>query len=198
MRYGMVIDSRKCVGCRTCHMACKQANNLPNGVWWGRLAVEEEGSFPALSRKYYPVMCQHCSDPLCVDVCPTGASYVDEETGVVLVDQEKCIGCESCIQACPYDVRTLLSSEPEYYSDHALGDSSAPAHLVDTTEKCNFCKDRVSKGEDPACMVLCPQKARYWGDFDDPDSEVSRLIAENDYFILMEEEGTNPSTYYLK
>ena len=146
-----------------------------------------------------PVQCQHCEQPACLDVCPTGATSKDEETGIVSVDSEACIGCESCIKACPYEgVRTLIPNDAGYYLDVVVGEVDAPAHKAMTVEKCTFCKNLIDRGEPPACMQLCPGRARHWGDLDDPNSDVSKAIEGREYEFLNEAEGTKPSVYYLK
>ena len=204
-RYGMVIDLHRCIGCHTCSVSCKLANNLPNDVWWNRIltAGGDEmdtavGDFPNLRMQHVPVSCQHCENPACVKVCPVGATYKDPDTGAVRQDYDKCIGCRMCMSACPYmGVRSFNWEEPKYSVDFSVGDMEAPVHQKHVVEKCTFCYQRTSQGETPACMELCPGRARYWGDFDDPDSEVSQLIRDREYMQLLPEMGTNPSTYYL-
>ena len=109
MHYGMAIDTKRCVGCNACSMACKMVNNLPNDTWWTRVLTDggdeidtPAGIFPNVSMKYLTVSCQHCENPACVKVCPVGATYKDPETGVVRQDYDKCIGCRMCMAACPY------------------------------------------------------------------------------------------------
>ncbi len=205
MRYGMVIDQKRCIGCWTCAMSCKSANGLPDGVWWNRVLSDggEEfetmrGEFPHAKVDFTPVSCQHCENPACVKVCPVGATYKDPETGIVRQDYDKCIGCRMCMSACPYTgVRSFNWEEPKYSIGFATGDAEAPAHQKHVVEKCTFCYQRTSQGETPACMELCPVRARFWGDLDDPDSEVSQLIASRSYKQLLPDEGTKPSVYYL-
>lgn len=204
MRLGMVIDTRACFGCNTCVVKCKQSNNLPNGVMWNRIDIDggegpdaAGGEFPDCHMTFYPTACQHCENPACVRSCPTGATYKDGETGIVLQNYDVCIGCRSCMMACPYGVRTYLEAEPEYYIDVRQGEADVADHQARVVEKCVLCKDRVAKGLPPACVEVCPGRARYFGDFDDPDSEVSKLIAENTVQQLLPEMGTNPSVYYL-
>lgn len=205
-RYGMAIDQSRCIGCHACSMACKIANNLPADILYNRVITVgsdyidcASGTYEAPELEYLPMQCQHCDEPACLQVCPTGATQKDPDTGIVYVDDELCIGCESCIKACPYDgVRTLLPGEPTYHLDMAVGEADAPAHTGGTVEKCTFCKNLIDRGETPACMVLCPGRARYWGDLDDPESEISKVIASKDFKVLNEEAGTKPNVYYYK
>lgn len=206
-KYGMVIDMRRCYGCNSCAMACKVENNVPDGIWWSKAKtvggdVEDTpaGEEPSdLSMRYFTYACQHCDEPACVDVCPTGASMKREEDGIVTIDWETCIGCKTCITACPYDgVRTYVDGEPSYFLDFAVGDASIPAHKANVVEKCTFCVHRVDRGERPACVDICRAMARFWGDLDDPGSDVSKLLAEREYDQLLAESGTGPNVYLLK
>lgn len=204
-RYGMAIDLAQCIGCHTCVVACKQANNVPEGIFWNRVYQDggegldtSSGTFPNCTLKYVPVQCQHCENPACVKACPVGATYRDPETGVVRQDYEKCIGCRMCMSACPYTgVRSFNWEEPRYAVDATLGDAGAPKHQKHAVEKCTFCYQRLAEGETPGCMVLCPGRARHFGDLDDPDSEVSRLVREREYTQLLSDMDTRPSVYYL-
>ena len=207
MHYGMVIDQGMCIGCQTCAMACKVANNVPDGIWWNRVLTDggpysetARGEYPYnLQMDFVPISCQHCENPACVKVCPVGATYKDPETGVVRQDYDKCIGCRMCMGACPYTgVRSFNWEEPHHAVDFATGDANIPAHQKHVVEKCTFCKNLVDRGDVPACMQLCPARARYWGDLDDPESEVSKAIEGRDYHLMLESAGTNPSVYYLK
>ena len=203
--YGMAIDTRRCIGCHSCSVACKVANNLPDQMWWNRVLTDggkfmdtARGEFPNCEMSFTPVSCQHCENPACVKVCPVGATYKDPETGVVRQDYDKCIGCRMCMSACPYTgVRSFNWEEPAYSVDHAVGDADIPQHQKHVVEKCTFCYQRTSQGEKPACMELCPGRARFWGDLDDPESEVSQLIKGRSYKQLLADEGTKPSVYYL-
>ena len=203
--YGMAIDLHRCLGCHSCTIACKNSNNLPKNVLWNRVLTDggsyidtASGESPNLHMQHVPVSCQHCENPACVKVCPVGATYKDPETGVVRQDYDKCIGCRMCMAACPYNgVRSFNWEEPKYAVDFAVGDADVPAHRKHVVEKCTFCYQRINKGETPACMVLCPGRARFWGDLDDPNSEVSKLIASRKYKQLLEDRGTKPSVYYL-
>ena len=206
-RYAMAIDTKRCAGCNCCAMACKVENNVPEGNWWNR-AKTAGGSYEAtpagtypdnLSMYFYTLACQHCSNPACVEVCPTGASSIDETTGAVLIDYEVCIGCKSCMEACPYEgVRCFNENEPAYYLDFATGDVEAPTHLQGVVEKCTFCNHRLLRGERPACVDICSYGARFFGDLDDPESTVSKLLAVRDSEQLLIEQGTEPNVYFLK
>lgn len=203
-RYGMAIDLSRCIGCNTCAVACKVSNNLPKDVWWNVVHTEgrdfadtSKGTYGGeMQLSWLPVNCMHCENAVCEEVCPTGAT-VKRDDGIVTVDEETCIGCKSCMEACPYDVRRLIENEPEYYLELPIGDPAAKSHKGGTVEKCDFCVGRIDRGEKPACMELCPGRARYWGDLDDPESEVSQFLSGRNATVLLEEEGTSPSVYYV-
>lgn len=205
-RYGMVIDLHRCFGCQACAAACKVANNLPKELVYNRVFTEggsssdcAAGSYPNCTLGFRPMSCMHCEEPACAAVCPTGATHKDEN-GIVCIETDLCIGCQMCINACPYDgVRTLVPEYPSYYLDVVVGEADAPAHTPGIVEKCTFCKNLVDRGEDPACMQLCPGRARFWGDLDDPESEVSKLLnSDREIEVLNEGAGTLPKVFYLK
>ena len=204
-RYAIALDLRRCMGCHACEMACKAENNVPSGIYWNRIMTEGGrgvntcgGTCQSPSRNYLAMQCQHCDNPACVKVCPVGATYKDPETGVVRQDYDKCIGCRMCMAACPYTgVRSFNWEEPKYVADVSLGDQAAPLHQKHTVEKCTMCWHRLARGEEPACVATCPAYARTFGDLNDPNSEVSKLIATRQYRQLLPEKGTRPSVYYL-
>jgi molybdopterin-containing oxidoreductase family iron-sulfur binding subunit len=156
------------------------------------------GEYPdSLSMGFYTLACQHCDAPSCLAVCPVEA-IVKREDGIVIQDNEKCIGCKLCIEACPYEgVRSYIDGEPQFYLDFPAGDAEAMAHLPNVVEKCMLCAHRLDRGERPACVDLCRTMARFFGDLDDPDSEVSRAIASREYEQLLPEQGTGPNVYFL-
>jgi molybdopterin-containing oxidoreductase family iron-sulfur binding subunit len=205
MQLGMVIDTKNCFGCQTCAVVCKECNNLPKNIWWNRVMTvggdyidSMGGEYPNNTLEYLAINCQHCANPACTRVCPVGATYKREEDGVVVQDYDKCIGCRMCIAACPYTgVRSFNWEKPVGYFDFTAGDPDSPPHQQHVVEKCTLCAHRISQGETPACMELCPGRARYWGDLDDPESEVSKLVATRQWRQLLPERGTNPSVYYL-
>jgi len=172
----MVVDTRRCVGCSACVLACMAENDVPQGYCRDWIVHEISGVFPDLAQEIRSERCMHCSSPPCVDVCPTGASFVGEG-GVVLVEPSKCTGCKACITACPYDARYV---HPDGYVD-----------------KCTFCIHRVRRGEQPACVTVCPTRALTFGDLDDPDSEVSELLRTRKSKVLHPEAGTEPNVFFL-
>lgn len=182
-RYGFVIDIERCIDCRACLVACSVENNVPMNhtrIWVHDLGIK--GEFPELSRTFVPYNCMHCKNPPCVEVCVSGATYKDPATGLVLVDQDACIGCGFCVEACPYDAR---------YLDEQRG----------VVDKCNACIQRVEVGLKPACVATCLGGSRTFGDLNDPNSEVSialknaRSIQRLDY----EKDGhdTDPNIYFI-
>lgn len=200
MRHGMVIDTTRCIGCHACTMACKQEKGTPPEMWWSKVIVSETGKFPHTHLTFLPLLCMHCKNPPCVDVCPTGASFKRED-GIVIVDYDKCMGCGYCRVACPYDARTFVEELKPHYPGRGLTPYEQvmyEKHQAGVAEKCDFCAGRLARGEEPACVKTCVAYARHFGDLDDPDSEVSRLIAKRDGFQLSPELGTDPSVYYLK
>ena len=177
MRYGFVIDQRKCIGCHACTVACKEENQVPLGVNRTWVKYIEKGVFPD-TRRYFSVMrCNHCDNAPCVAICPTVALYRRPD-GIVDFDGDRCIGCKSCLQACPYDA---LYIDPE----------------TRTAAKCHYCAHRVESGLEPACVVVCPVQAIVPGDLDDPHSTIARLVASQQTQVRKPEQGTRPKLYYL-
>ncbi len=176
MRYAMAIDAKKCVGCSDCVVACQIENNVPIGYCRDWIVEVTTGTYPNLSMELRSERCNHCTNAPCVRCCPTMASHITDG-GIVLVDENNCIGCKACIAACPYDARFV---HPEGHID-----------------KCTFCNHRVEKGQYPACAAVCPTKCIYFGDTDDPNSEISKLIKTRKWKTLIPEAGTEPNIYYL-
>ncbi|MBW2028436.1 MAG: 4Fe-4S dicluster domain-containing protein [Deltaproteobacteria bacterium] len=214
MRWGMLINLNKCVSCHACVVKCKQEHFLPAGILWGRVLISEEGTYPAAKKLASPVLCNHCEEAACVDVCPAKATQRRDD-GIVWVETDKCIGCRYCLVACPYQVRTYYSRRKEYYPGQGLTEFEKLAESLyplqtGTVTKCNFCMERIDEGMDrgltpgidreatPACVIACPAKARYFGDLDDPSSEISVLIRKWQAEPLRSEYGTKPSVYYSK
>lgn len=201
-RWGMVIDLARCVGCNACTVACKIENGTPADHYWARVYTEETGTFPDVKTTYVPALCNHCADAPCVTVCPTGASH-QRDDGIVLVDQDKCIGCRACMMACPYSNRFYLKKgelQTGYQGDArtVFEDTKWQWFTEGTVTKCTFCAHRVDDGLEPACVVTCPTEARIFGDLDDPESRPSTLIRDRNGLQPLAELGTNPSVYYVE
>ncbi len=208
-RWGMTIDVNRCVGCQTCTVACKHENDTVPGVQWRKVLDVELGKYPDVERLFMVVGCQHCAEPSCVPVCPTGATK-QREDGLVTMDYDLCIGCASCAVACPYQARTIVHDERWYFGQETVQEVHvAHDERIGVAQKCTFCIDRVDDGleaglkpgEDPlatpACASSCISQAIKFGDFNDPDSQVSKLTADRDFFQMHEELGNDPQIKYL-
>ena len=208
-RWGMVVDINRCVGCQTCTIACKHANDTPPGVQWRRVLDVERGAFPDVERLFLVTGCQHCAEPSCVPVCPTGATR-QRADGLVTMDYETCIGCGYCAIACPYQARTIVHSKDWYYGAPTAQETQV-AHddRIGVANKCTFCVERVDEAVEtgrtpgvdldytPACAASCIAGALNFGDFADPESNVSRLARDNAHFQMHEELGNDPQIKYL-
>jgi Fe-S-cluster-containing dehydrogenase component/formate-dependent nitrite reductase membrane component NrfD len=177
VNYGFLIDNRKCIGCHACSTACKAENQVPLGVNRTWVKYVEKGAFPDVRRMFQVTRCNHCANPPCVRICPVAAMY-QRADGIVDFDPEVCIGCKACLQACPYDA---IYIDPESHS----------------AAKCHFCAHRVEVGLEPACVVVCPERAIVAGDLDDAGSEISRLVAREPVSVRKPEQGTHPKLFYI-
>lgn len=208
-RWTMVADLERCVGCQTCTAACRHVNATSPAVQWRKVLDIEAGTFPNVRRTFVPVGCQHCADPPCMHVCPTTATR-QRADGIVTIDYDLCIGCAYCEVACPYQARFLVDA-PRLAYDTALQNEierEDPARLG-VAQKCTFCSDRIDFGlangltpgmeplATPACVNSCIADALHFGDIDDPNSNVSRLLREQKHFRMHSELGTEPSFFYL-
>lgn len=201
MKYAMVIDLRRCVGCNACTVACKQENGTPPGVFWSRVRQYEVGSYPQGRLRFLPMGCMHCQEAPCLESCPTGATYRRPD-GPVLINDTKCIGCRYCIMACPYEARTYNAGEPrEYFAGRGftrVEEAGHGRHSRGAVGKCTFCAHRLDHGKEPACVATCPAEARVIGDLDDKDSKVARLVADGLAKPRLEELGTCPLVYFIE
>ena len=176
----IVVNLDRCTGCYSCEITCKMENDIALGEHWNKMLQRGPfGDYPNMTRYPLPTMCQQCADAPCVHVCPTGASYRDGNN-VVLIDREKCIGCKYCMMACPYGVRDWNKASK-------------------TVEKCTLCGHLTANGELPACVKSCSAGARFYGDLDDPNSDVSKELAKYDAADIHElpNVGNNPCTKYI-
>ena len=176
MQYGFVIDQTACIGCHACTVACKTEHDVPLGVNRTWVKYIEAGTWPDTKRSFSVMRCNHCTDAPCVSICPTNALFRRDD-GIVDFDTSLCIGCKSCMQACPYDA---LYIDPH---DH-------------TAQKCNYCVHRVEVGLEPACVVVCPEGAIISGDLDDPTTPISRLVHAERMLQRSTEQGTGPNVWY--
>lgn len=224
-RFGMVIDLHKCVGCGACGIACKKENNVDTDMFWAHHIINESGVFPHFRFEYMPTLCNHCTNAECVRVCPTSAMHKDEN-GLTLHAADRCIGCKSCMMACPYNVisynrkdvpRSWDNDEPAipgctstHKEQQDLTGVVVPYYNKDreatypgvreagTVEKCTLCDHRIKDGLSPYCAEICPAQARVFGDLDNPESEASQLLANFESKVLKPESGTQPAVYYVR
>lgn len=177
MKYGFIIDNRKCIGCHACTTACKSEHDVPVGVNRTWVKQVEKGEYPNTQRVFSVMRCNHCTNAPCVEICPVEALHYRED-GIVDFDNERCIGCKACMQACPYDA---LYIDPD----------------TSTAAKCNYCAPRVDIGLEPACVNVCPEHAIISGDMEDPTSEIAELLASQRVMVRKPEKGTNPNVFYI-
>lgn len=217
----MVIDTRKCVGCSACTVACVAENKLPPGIVYRPVLEEEYGAYPNVTRRFLPKPCMQCENPPCTPVCPVNATYKNDE-GIVVINYEQCIGCRYCIVACPYSSRTFDTGQTytqdsvnlvgavvgtgraddyeraatyEYGVAHGrTGHDDSP---IGNVRKCHFCAHRLAVGMLPECVTTCIGRATYFGDSNDPESIVAKLIISPNVMRLKEELGTKPRVFYL-
>jgi [DsrC]-trisulfide reductase subunit O len=211
-RWGMIIDVKKCAkddGCTGCIEACNKLHNIPamdnpaheiRWIWREPFrSVFSADQAPYMQESLQDistlVMCNHCDDPPCVRVCPTGATWKRQGDGVVMMDWHRCIGCRYCMAACPYGSRSFNWVDPRPYIQTLSPDF--PTRTKGVVEKCTFCAERLAKGKGPACVEACPEKALIFGDLNDPKSEIRQTLASGFFLRRKPELGTGPNTYYV-
>jgi Fe-S-cluster-containing dehydrogenase component/predicted small integral membrane protein len=178
VRYGFVIDNRRCIGCHACSVACKVEHEVALGVARTWVKYVEKGVFPETRRTFQVTRCNHCDDAPCVEICPTTALYRRRD-GIVDFDRDRCIGCKACMQGCPYDA---LYIDPK----------------TETAAKCNFCAHKVEVGLEPPCVTVCPTQAIIAGDIDDPSTRIGNAIARLPIQVRKPEKGTSPKVFYIE
>ena len=214
-RWGMVIDLKKCIGCYSCVIICKQDHFLPPDIFWNRLLTIENGKYPQVKKQVVPVLCNHCKEPPCVKACRIGAT-TRRGDGIVAIDPDRCAGYRDCVTACPYHQRTFYSDDSkEYFPGQGLTELEVIGRKLyplkpATVVKCNFCQEKIDAGlqkglqpgldreATPGCVNNCPTRARVFGNLDEPASKVAVLIKQRKGFQLHPEYGTKPSVYYLE
>jgi len=180
MKKTMVIDLDRCIGCYACEIACKMENEIDLGVYHNKvLTIGPVGQFPNIEMYFLPTLCQSCIDAPCIDVCPTGSSYMNDE-GVILIDPDTCIGCRVCIPACPYNARSFNKN-------------------TKLAVKCTLCSHLTEPDEQPACVKACCAKARFVGEIDDDNSIVSQKLraAGKENIHSMPDTGNQPTVRYI-
>lgn len=206
-QWAMVIDQNKCTGCGYCVMACRAHNDVSPEITWN--PVLEAGQVGE-KQVYLPRPCMQCAKAPCVDVCPVNASY-HRPDGIVMMDYDRCIGCRYCEVACPYGARSFnwKAFEGPNPAVPEWGEPEVERRPRGVPEKCAFCYQRIDRGlalgltpgvdpdATPSCVVACPVGARIFGDLNDPESPVSKVLRENHNFRLREDLGTGPRVYYL-
>lgn len=175
-RYALLVDSSKCVGCFACLVACQTQNELPDDSSYIRFEEQENGKFPKVTYTIAPLQCMHCAEAPCIPVCPTGASAKELDTGLTLVDKDKCMGCRRCVAACPYNVRVYIKE-------------------AEIAQGCNLCLSLLEAGQEPACVSTCLTKARLFGDLDKPKGEFAKLLSKAK--PLRPDLGTKPAALYM-
>ena len=178
VNYGFVIDNRTCIGCHACTVACKSEHDIPIGVNRTHVKYIEKGTYPDSTREFSVHRCNHCEDAPCTTICPTTALFTRSD-GIVDFDDARCIGCKSCMHACPYDA---------LYIDPNKG----------TAAKCNYCAHRIEHSYEPACVIVCPTESIVSGDLDDADSKIAQLVASQNTTVRKPESGAIPNVYYIE
>jgi molybdopterin-containing oxidoreductase family iron-sulfur binding subunit len=210
-KWAMAIDLRKCIGCNACTVACIAENALPPGVIYRPVIKEEIGVYPNVSKRNTPKPCMQCDNPPCTEVCPVSATYKRED-GIVVMDYKVCIGCQYCMTACPYEHRMFDFGEkysvglpavaayderPSFEYKREWDRKKRHASPIGNVRKCTFCSHRLEEGLLPQCLTTCIGGANYFGDLNDPDSVIAKIVYKGNVTVLKEEMGTNPKVFYI-
>ena len=202
-KYALLVDLRKCVGCTSCQVSCKMENAAPIGNFRSKVDIADVGEYPKAKRYFFPKICNNCENPTCVAPCPVKGATYESKDGIVMVNRDLCIGCGRCVGACPYGARFLhphipVKNDPSKYAKDVSEVKGKKAKDLRVVDKCDFCSHRLAAGiEEPACVRNCVGKARYFGDLNDPNSEISKLIASVKTEKWHPEYGTKPKTPYI-
>lgn len=186
-RLAMLIDLRRCIGCDSCSVACKSENGVRLGGFRAWVNKHEKGTYPKVGRVFIPRLCNHCENPPCLSACPVKA-IEKRGDGVVVVNKNKCVGAQACIEACPYGAPYFNSMDDK---------TKEVSRIANKVDKCDFCVHRIDNGLVPSCVNGCPQNARIFGDINDPNSEISRLMSANKVATLLSAKGTKPHVFYI-
>ncbi|MCL4182396.1 MAG: 4Fe-4S dicluster domain-containing protein [Burkholderiaceae bacterium] len=193
-RYAMALDTVTCIGCNACTLACKVENASPSGIWMAPVVEREFGEYPAVRKAFLPLLCNHCEDAPCVKACPTGA-IKRRDDGIVLIDPDVCCGSGACVIACPYGAISYYGHQDPLKTPYEKARVSR--HQTGVAQKCTFCAPRLDRGLEPACVEACPTGARIFGDLEDPQSPVSRVLADRESVPLGSPVPTGASVRYL-
>ena len=203
-QYAFYFDSTRCTGCRTCEMACKDYKDSSEGIHFrkvydyegGICELDEQGICTTSAFVYHMSLgCQHCNDPACVQVCPTGATFKRED-GIVVMDPHRCIGCRFCMAGCPFGARSFNFVDPRKYLSDPVPNPAYPTRMIGVVEKCTFCAERLAVGQMPACVEAAGGRILF-GDLNDPKSDVCKALASNYSIRRKPNLGTQPGVYYL-
>lgn len=181
-KYAMIFDKKRCIGCNACVVSCQQNYNMPPANKLNWVQVEEEGTFPEINLEFTPMLCGQCDNPVCVDVCPVKGATFKTKEGYVLMVEEECIGCRKCVEACPFGARSMSEDTGK-------------------AVKCIFCAEIVEHGGKTVCSNTCPTDARIFGDTEDPDSDVAKLIESGEakrFKVMVGDKELGQNFYYIK